>query len=336
MNQKGFAVNYLIIGLIILALISGAYYFGKITNKPTISSQQQTTQTPFTDETPNWKTYTSQEVNYSFKYPSDWIYQGKSEGCGPVFWMPNTNNQIWLTVCGPYINPDETPEEIAKRSIGKNDILISRENIVMNGYEAIRQERKVSDGKFNLEIFVGDVSFKNFSKGTLGIYFYIYDMSKEKEARQAFDKIISTFKFIDQLTVSPTKIITLDNSVSLKDIKYTLPKGWKAVMNDGLFISPDQGGGFLSVKSYEYPGNIDSKKYYCQLSKVCIEGTTYYEEKKIGNISGYRALALDNSGGGPDYFGFKGNEFYIISTFTPPFPNEFETHFQEVLNSLVF
>lgn len=142
------------------------------------------------------------------------------------------------------------------------------------------------------------------------------------------DKTIKT-------AITPIKTLASGN-VSLKDIKYILPKGWKAVMNNGLSISPDQGGGFLSIRSYDYPGNIDSKKYYCQLSKVCIEGTTYYEEKKIGNISGYRALALDNSGGGPDYFGFKGNKFYIISTFTPPFPNEFEAHFLEVLNSLVF
>lgn len=197
MNQKGQAVNYLIIGLVTLALVAGAYYFGKTANKPVVIPQQQITPTVSVNETANWKTYVSPEVNYSFKYPSDWIYQGTSEGCGPVFWMPNTNNQIWLTVCGPYINSDETPEEIAKRSIGKNDILISKENIVMNGHEAIKQERKVSDGKFNLEIFVGDVSFKNSSKGTLGIYFYIYDMSKEKEARQVLDQILSTFKFIN-------------------------------------------------------------------------------------------------------------------------------------------
>jgi len=46
--------------------------------------------------------------------------------------------------------------------------------------------------------------------------------------------------------------------------------------------------------------------------------------------------ALDNSGGGIEYFGSKGNKFYIIGSYSPPSPNEFENNYKQVLNSLIF
>lgn len=127
------------------------------------------------------------------------------------------------------------------------------------------------------------------------------------------------------------------NGVDLKNIKVKLPEGWKTKLNtDSLFISPETGGGFLSIKAYDYPTTIGSREYYCQVTKVCIEGTSYFTEMSIGNISGYTANALDNSGGGTEYFGAKGNKFYIISSYNPPSPNEFEKSYKRVLDSLVF
>lgn len=136
--------------------------------------------------------------------------------------------------------------------------------------------------------------------------------------------------------ISPTPA-TVVNGVNLKNVKVTLPEGWEIKLNnDSLLISPKTGGGYLSVKAYEYPTTIGRREYYCQVSKVCIEGTSYFTEMSIGNISGYSANALDNSGGGTEYFGAKGNKFYIISSYNPPSPNEFEKSYQQVLNSLIF
>ncbi len=139
---------------------------------------------------------------------------------------------------------------------------------------------------------------------------------------------------------SPSKVVptkTQANGASLMDIKYVLPQGWEGKLNnDSLFISPVNSGGFLSIRVYDYPSNIGRREYYCQVSKVCIDGTSYFTEMNIGNISGYEANALDNSGGGAEYFGAKGNKFYITSSYNPPSPNEFEKNYRNVLNSLVF
>lgn len=71
MNQKGFALNYLVISLVILTFVGGAYYFGKTSNKTITSFQQQITPTVSVDETSNWKTYTS--GRWSIKYPPNFV-----------------------------------------------------------------------------------------------------------------------------------------------------------------------------------------------------------------------------------------------------------------------
>lgn len=139
---------------------------------------------------------------------------------------------------------------------------------------------------------------------------------------------------------SPSKVVptkTQANGVDLKDIKYVLPQGWEVKLNnDSLFILPVNDGGFLSIRVYSYSGNVGRREYYCHVSKVCIEGTSYFTEMNIGNISGYEVNALDNSGGGVEYFGAKGNKFYIISSYNSPSLNEFEKNYRNVLNSLIF
>ncbi len=116
-----------------------------------------------------------------------------------------------------------------------------------------------------------------------------------------------------------------------------LPDGWVATEDIwGLMISPKTGGGYLKLETYSYPKNIGRREYYCQTSGVCIEGITYFTEIAIGNISGYLANAIDNSGGGVDYFGAKGDKFYRIVSYKPPSPNEFESKYRQVLSSFEF
>lgn len=71
--QKGFSSIFLVIGLLVIALIGGAIYLGKTnsSNKQSIpsSSPQQATQTPSSDKTADWKTYTNTDYAYQLKYP---------------------------------------------------------------------------------------------------------------------------------------------------------------------------------------------------------------------------------------------------------------------------
>ncbi len=88
-NQKG---NFLIpIGVIFLVIIVGVavYYLGiqernqtapqTVSNNQAINNSQPTT-SPFNNtEISNWKTYTNNKYQFSFKYPSEWTYADSSE-----------------------------------------------------------------------------------------------------------------------------------------------------------------------------------------------------------------------------------------------------------------
>lgn len=131
------------------------------------------------------------------------------------------------------------------------------------------------------------------------------------------------------------------SGADLSEIEYTLPDGWNATIRSGkddLFLSPKEEGGFLAIKVYSYDGKIGRREYYCQVAGFCIDEVTYFTPIQLGNVSGYKANALDNSGGGSEYFGAKGDKFYIISSFSPSYPadNYFDKTYQQVLDSLVF
>jgi len=132
---------------------------------------------------------------------------------------------------------------------------------------------------------------------------------------------------------------TIEGAI-LEEIKYSLPVSWKAEINESqnkkqLFMSPKEKGGYLAINVYDYQ-NEGKRTTFCNLTNYCIDNVTNFTETSIGNISGYKATPLDNSGGGIAYFGAKGNKFYIINIFSPPAPNNFGSEFQKVLDSLRF
>ncbi|MBI2330173.1 hypothetical protein HYU94_02190 [Candidatus Daviesbacteria bacterium] len=74
--QKGFTALYLVIALLILAALGGAYYFGRSSIKqpipqPQVSTTPVLTPQPVWDESTGWETYTS-KYGYSIKYPRNW------------------------------------------------------------------------------------------------------------------------------------------------------------------------------------------------------------------------------------------------------------------------
>lgn len=126
------------------------------------------------------------------------------------------------------------------------------------------------------------------------------------------------------------------NGASLENIRYSLPKEGEAEIKNGMLIlSPTKGGGSFYIKVYNYSGTDGRREYYCQLVDYCTSETNF-EKVNIGNIEGYIATILDNSGSGPDLFGAKGNKFYIISSYALSSANVFSAISQQVLNSLVF
>lgn len=81
MKQNGNALIIgILIGLVIAAGLFGAYYFGTQKNMQNFSASNPSSNTQITaptspaptDQTANWKTYTSKVGKVSFSYPADW------------------------------------------------------------------------------------------------------------------------------------------------------------------------------------------------------------------------------------------------------------------------
>ncbi|GEM_PF-4314268 len=150
-----------------------------------------------TIDTFGWKTYDAQNNGYSIKYPSDWTLVPFSEGCGPVFYPPQTK-KIWLTICGPYINKSDTPQNLAQKEWTNTPD--ERNNIMLGNHIAIRQELLTPENSnYEIGVFVDKVSTQDSNstqtKGTLVIHYYIQEKAKLIEAKEWFNQILTTFKF---------------------------------------------------------------------------------------------------------------------------------------------
>lgn len=91
-KQKGSAVIFILIGILVIAGVAGgAYYLGTKkpvtvipTQTPVVTSQtpqptiaSQTTSIP--DATANWNTYTNTQYGISFKYPDTWFFKDATQ-----------------------------------------------------------------------------------------------------------------------------------------------------------------------------------------------------------------------------------------------------------------
>jgi hypothetical protein len=79
--QRGFAVIYLLIGIVLILAFGGVYYLGKTSNLPSPISNPVVTPKPTSiNETANWKTYTNNDLGYVLKYPANWSVSNNCEG----------------------------------------------------------------------------------------------------------------------------------------------------------------------------------------------------------------------------------------------------------------
>ncbi|MFA5932751.1 MAG: hypothetical protein WCV81_00625 [Microgenomates group bacterium] len=107
-NQRGFTPIYLLVGLVALMLMGGAYYFGKnsssispkniptvptTTQSPTLTPTQKLTSIPTptdkSDEVSTWQTFSSISLGFSAKYP------------GQVKITPQQDGSVHMSIWGP-------------------------------------------------------------------------------------------------------------------------------------------------------------------------------------------------------------------------------------------
>ncbi|MBI2338360.1 hypothetical protein HYU95_04215 [Candidatus Daviesbacteria bacterium] len=208
-SQKGIAASYIVIGILVLAGLVGAYYLGKQNtpppeNKPIVSeSQKPSPATSATqDETANWKTYTDEKIGFKIKYPDNWEYAELKAG-DPLrlYFYPKHDD----------INPRNSNETLAPIEL----IILSDsrplECLAEDGKSCLDAKVDgVSAKKYSRKLYHEIVAFKannlffelmspkfdkdSFAPGSYKEYYNSYNFPEEKR-KKIFDQILSTFRF---------------------------------------------------------------------------------------------------------------------------------------------
>lgn len=161
--------------------------------QPTPTSTTSTpSPTPTIDPVANWKTYTSEKYNFSFKYPSSWDYQKVSSK------TQNTIDYLQITLAkSEYFNPipkgnplilisiTETTDK-NKLSVYQNTEIIK--TIVIGGITAEERKHKTP---------TVDSKYITFFNNNAAYEFESRVHSQDPEHQNIFDQILSTFQFIN-------------------------------------------------------------------------------------------------------------------------------------------
>lgn len=203
--QKGFAPILIVILFAAVLAVGVLFYTNYSNNRTKISQNQQVTPTPSPtqDSTANWKTYNSPNVNFIFKYPSDWRVISNSER--ELQFGNKTYQGVGVTLRYPPIPQDLknfTPEYIFLSGFRGEDFSSN----FLDSY--IKEEYKFSMIKVNIKM-VGDVAVHEVqhqscpSNNCLDLLFLIQDIifkvdsnvdSDVKTYLETIYKIISTIK----------------------------------------------------------------------------------------------------------------------------------------------
>ncbi len=156
----------------------------------TISPSPALSPKPTTDPVADWKTYTNDKYNFSFKYPSGWDYRevssktqntidylqvtlAKSEHFSPI---PKGNPSVMISIT-------ETTDE-SKLSVYQITEVIK--TIVIGGMTAEEREHKTP---------TVDSKYITFFRNNVAYEFESRMHSQDSEHQSIFDQILSTFKF---------------------------------------------------------------------------------------------------------------------------------------------
>lgn len=204
MNQKGFTLLILLLGIIlIIGIACGAYYFRisqiQKPQNPIIASQapQPTiTLSSNPNRTTDWKTYASSPNFYSIQYPSNfYVHEYKDSSIdktgntlGSIDFSDTPydkrriggGTEITITLGG---NIKNILSKIIPYDNGRSDNPTLK-TYTINGYSGVRAQ--------NIQ-GIDFVRLDNPRGG--GVYLDLYNGSNSEDAKQIFNQILSTFKF---------------------------------------------------------------------------------------------------------------------------------------------
>jgi len=195
-----------IIGLLVGTTLIGAglvgyYYFqlkGLAPPLP-ISFPRIATPSAQKDEAAGWKTYTSTDRKYTFKYPSNWVVNNLSGGVtvlcgGSVKTCESSDNvDLFQVLQVSYKSIDEYTSKT-------KDSFTEQEKTAILGLDAVRSTT-ILEGMALGQAGGSSITWFVISNGQVYTLEYRYPKVETKNRNQIFDKanpdILSTFKFID-------------------------------------------------------------------------------------------------------------------------------------------
>jgi hypothetical protein len=165
-------------------------------NNLVASSTVVTSTTTTTDETKDWKKYTNAEYGFEVKYPQNWEMQNSEKSVSffnPVDWSKKYNQANYPIYISIYDNPDRiNVQEWYEKKVSDGLFTEIIENIMIDNIVALKiLNRGGMDNNF--AVYVGN-----------NISIFSINTRQDSKYIDIFEKIISTFKFIDN-TIDKTK-----------------------------------------------------------------------------------------------------------------------------------
>lgn len=204
-RQAGFTEFFAVL-IAILVVGVGAYYFGyQAAQKKQVPPAIQFSPSPTIQngETTNWKTYTNSKYKITFNYPDSWIVgedNGEKSRGEPFIFLRRSSLQTQDKTYGEvYIwiyNDIKTVEQYIAKLCDSPGVCVSSDNV---------KNIKVANlDAFNIKNIPAPLPSEEvvFKEGDLLIAFHFnyqgenYNNYSNKESKQIFDQILSTFKFL--------------------------------------------------------------------------------------------------------------------------------------------
>ncbi len=274
--------------LLLVGLVGyGGYYFGKYYSAPVarqivpspLAIPVNPTPVAPIDPTARWKTYTNSLLGIEFKYPSDWSEEKidennlrlvspdvlKEAGASPT-------NGAMIDISFRKIR--ETVDQLYDRVKDGNDaggpLVFNKTKTSFQGKPTVTFEEKSA----LLENSLTKVTAVITESGIYTIRLQTFD--KEQTERQMLDQILSTFKFVDSTTQTPTSTLTTYTnavygySISFPTTWHTtnvaagggnsaaLPNSLIVDINDGTQVSRPYPNGVITIQGFGATPSYDS------------------------------------------------------------------------------
>lgn len=194
--QKGFAPILIVLGILILiSLVFGGYYLDKYNSRKLVGfGADDTIQHPdptlflTEDETINWESFTGK--TFSLKHPKGWT----------INTLGSANDDAFSLTLSPTENPDDS-----EQSFSLHETKFTSKTQIETHIKKVTQKDLSQLESANLN---GIFGYKEVDLTNTNLYFpkentfYEITIQKNTSSPMLVDKILSSFKFLDQSSVT--------------------------------------------------------------------------------------------------------------------------------------